>query len=362
MTESAKTPRMGVAGGGVYGSAMLKCFAALQRQGLVELVALAETDEAVLGRQVGAYGLAGYTDYRQMFAHAGLDAVAIATPDHLHGDLVLAAAAAGLHVLVQKPLDTSSARARQMLAACSARGVLLFVDFHKRFDPAHMRLKSDLQAGRLGKIQYGYVCMEDQILVPTQWLRKWAARSSPSWFLGVHFYDLVYWLLQSRPLRVYASGHRGKLQALGLDALDSVNARVEYANGATFSFDLSWILPAAFPSIVNQQLRMVGQEGLVEIDSQDRGMFSACSDTPASLVSNPFGAQEYEHPVWGAQVQGYTYASMQRFVELLAAIKSGRATLAQLAGKYPDGQDALVSTEIGEAVERSIATGTWIAL
>ncbi|WP_010106280.1 Gfo/Idh/MocA family oxidoreductase [Verminephrobacter aporrectodeae] len=361
MTQKSR-PRIAVVGAGVYGSAMLKCFAALHKQGLLDLVALAEIDKEILDRQAKSFAIRGYADYRDMFTHAGLDAVAVATPDHLHGEVVLAAADAGLHVLVQKPLDTRSARAQQMIAACRQRAVMLFIDFHKRFDPAHMRLKSDMQAGRLGKIQYGSVCMEDKIVVPSVWLRQWAARSSPSWFLGVHFYDLVYWLLQSQPRRVYATGHRGKLQSMGVDTLDSVNARVEFANGASFSFDLSWILPTGFPSIVNQQIRMVGEEGVVEVDSQDRGMFSCYADVPESLVINAFGAQEYEHPVWGAQVQGYTFASMIRFVELLRAMQSGVLTLDELKGKYPDGEDALVSTRIGEAVDRSMACGEWISL
>lgn len=355
-------PRIAVIGAGIYGSTMLKCFSAAQKQGMVDLLALAEIDEELLQRHTRNFGIQGYADYKEMLRNVSLDAVAIATPDHLHGQVVLAAADAGLHVLVQKPLDTSSERAQQMIDACRQRGVMLFVDFHKRFDPAHMRLKSDMLAGRLGKIQYGYACMEDKIEVPSVWLHKWAARSSPSWFLGVHFYDLVYWLIQSPPHRVYAIGHRGKLKSMGIDTLDSINARVEFANGAGFSFDVSWILPTGFPSIVNQQLRIVGEEGVVEIDSQDRGMFSSYSDAAESLVINAFGAQEYEHPVWGAQVQGYTFASMIRFIELLGAMKSGLVTLDELKGKYPDGEDALVSTRIGEAVDRSMATGEWIQL
>ncbi|ABM57160.1 oxidoreductase domain protein [Verminephrobacter eiseniae EF01-2] len=361
-TIQTSRPRIAVIGAGIYGSSMLKCFSAAQKQGMVDLIALAEIDEEVLQRHTRSLGIQGYANYKEMLMNVHLDAVAIATPDHLHGDAVLAAADAGLHVLVQKPLDTSSERSQRMIDACRRRAVMLFVDFHKRFDPAHMRLKSDMQAGRLGKIQYGYACMEDRIEVPSVWLRKWAAQSSPSWFLGVHFYDLVYWLIQSQPRRVYAVGHRGKLKSMGMDTLDSINARVEFVNGANFSFDVSWILPAGFPSIVNQQLRIVGEEGVVEIDSQDRGMFSAYSDAVESLVINAFGAQEYEHPVWGAQVQGYTFASMIRFIELLGAMKNGLVTLDELKGKYPDGEDALVSTRIGEAVDRSIATGEWIAL
>lgn len=357
-----KTPRIGVVGGGVYGTAILKCFAAATTQGLVHLVALADLDQSILERHAKTFGVKGYRDYKDMIANAGLDAIAVATPDHLHAEVVLAAAAAGLHIMAQKPLDTDVDRARAMVDACRQRDVMLFVDFHKRFDHAHMRLKNDIEAGKLGKILYGYVCMEDKILVPSQWLHKWAHKSSPSWFIGVHFYDLVMWLLSSAPKKVYATGHKGKLRSMGIDTYDSVSSRVEFANGATVSFDISWILPNSFPSIVNQQIRLVGDEGMSEVDSQERGMLSVYSDTPESLVINAFGAQEYDHPLWGRQVQGYTFTSMVRFLELLRALKNQDATLKGLKGKYPDGDEAIVSTIIGDAIDRSMASGAIITL
>lgn len=362
MNRKNRKIRIGAVGGGIYGTATLRCFAAAQRRGSSELVCLADIDENILAIHEKQFGLKGYLDYREMFAKADLDAVSIATPDDLHSEVVVAAANAGLHVLVQKPLDTSTIRARRMIDACRENGVMLYVDFHKRIDPAHMRLKQDIAMGKLGKIQYGYVCMEDKIVVPSGWLRKWAARSSPSWFLGVHFYDLVCWLTAARPLSVYASGYKGKLQSMGIDSFDSISARVQFDNGATVTFDTSWILPDSFPSIVNQQLRFVGDEGIVEIDSQDRGMFCAYSDMPDSQIGNPFGAVEYQHPVWGQQVQGYTFLSMIRFLELIQAIQSGEASLQSLDGAYPDGQQALIATQIGEAIDKSVTTSRIVKL
>ena len=100
----------------------------------------------------------------------------------------------------------------------------------------------------------------------------------------------------------------------------------------------------------------------MEVDSQDRGMFSASSGDDESRVINPFGAQEYDHPVWGKQMQGYTFDSMRYFVELLTLMKNGTRSLGSLAGKYPDGESAMVSTRIGAAVDRSLAQGKVIEL
>lgn len=348
--------RIGVIGGGVYGAQMLKCFAGQQARGRIELAALADLSPEVLSRHRAAFGVEGYDDYITMMDKGGLDAVAVATPDHLHAEVISAAAERGLHVLSQKPLDVDPASAAELVALCKAAKVLLYVDFHKRFDPAHIRLRNDIAAGAFGRLQYGSAHMEDRIVVPTVWLKNWAARSSPSWFLGVHFYDLTHWLTGLRPVRVLASGHKGKLESLGLaGAWDSIQARVEYENGFTMNYDLSWILPESFPSIVNQGIRLVGEDGVAEVDSQDRGYFAAYARDAASLVANPYGALEYEHPMMGVRTDGYTFDSMTYFIDVLEALRNG-AGLDQLAGSYPDGGSALVSTQIGAAVDRSIAS------
>jgi len=349
--------RIGVVGGGVYGLQMLKCFAAEAKKGRIEVAGLADLSQEILDMRQSTFGMDVYTDYARMLDEAGLDAVAVATPDHLHAEIILAAAQRGLHVLSQKPLDVDVQRAIDIIEYCERAGILLYVDFHKRFDPAHVRLRQDIFSGRLGWLQYGSVHMEDRIIVPTEWLRDWAAKSSPSWFLGVHFYDLVYFLTGLVPVRVLASAHKGKLERLGLaDAFDSIQARVEYEGGFTVNYDLSWILPNSFPSIVNQGIRLLGEEGVAEIDSQDRGYVTASSRDVTGEVVNPFSALEYQHPVLGAVTEGYTFRSMTYFIDLLVALEEG-TSLDGLRGAYPDGNVALISTRIGCAVDRSIASG-----
>ncbi len=349
--------RIGIVGGGVYGTQMLKCFMAQKAMGRLDYVALADLSESVLDNHKRRYGVEGYQNYNDMLDQAGLDAVAVATPDHTHAPVIKVAADRGIHVLSQKPLDVDVPRAKKLVEHCKDAGIILYVDFHKRFDPAHIRLRNDIAAGRLGKLQYGSVHMEDKIIVPTNWLSKWAADSSPSWFLGVHFYDLVYWLTGLEPRRVLATGYKGKLESIGLEgAWDSIQAKVEYENGFSVNYDLSWILPESFPSIVNQGIRLVGQEGMAEVDSQDRGYFSAFSTEKASSVVNPYGALEYDHPVFGAVADGYTFESMVYFLDILSALDHGKS-LAELQGLYPDGDSAVISTRIGVAIDRSIASG-----
>lgn len=354
-------PRVGVIGGGIYGTKILKAFSFAAKIGDIELVALADLKEEVVRQQAAAFGIKGYVDYKEMLRKEQLDAVAIVTPDFLHREITLEAAKHGVHVLVQKPLDTSSEGGLDMIRAAREQGIMLFVDFHKRFDPAHMQLKSDIKAGKLGSIQYGYAYMEDKIVVPSVWFKNWAQHSSPAWFLGIHFYDLIYWLLESKPERVYATGLKHKLVGMGIDTYDSIQAKFEFANGAQFSMDASWVLPNSFPSIVNQGIRVIGSDGMTEVDSQDRGVLSAFEDEAASIVSNPYAALEVEQPFYGVAPQGYTFESMLYFTKLIGLLKNGM-TLEQLEGAYPNGEEALVSTQMCEAVHESLKTGQIIKL
>ena len=61
--------------------------------------------------------------------------------------------------------------------------------------------------------------------------KTWAKNSSPAWFIGIHFYDLIYWLLEEKPVRVYASGLKKKLVSMGIDSYDSLQSKFEFANG-----------------------------------------------------------------------------------------------------------------------------------
>jgi len=238
---------------------------------------------------------------------------------------------------------------------------MLYVDFHKRFDHGHVQLKQDIKSGKIGKVQYGYVWMEDKIVVPSVWFKRWAQHSSPAWFIGIHFYDLIYWLLESEPKRVYATAIKDKLLSMGIDTYDSIQAKIEFENGATFSVDTSWILPESFTAIVNQGIRVVGSKGVSEVDSEYRGILRAFEDEKGTMTSNPYGNLEQEYPFYGLVPQGYTYESMYYFLDLLLMLKQGYK-LEDLQGSYPSGDEALVSTKMCEAIHESAKLGRPIDL
>lgn len=345
-------PRIGIIGGGIYGTKMLSVYSAAHKKGEIELVCLADIKEKILKEQEKKFSVKGYLDYKEMIRKENLDGVAVVTPDYLHREIALEVANQGIHMLVQKPLDLSVKGALEMVETAKENNVMLYVDFHKRFDPVHIQLKKDIEEGKIGKVQYGYIWAENRIVLPTVWFKEWAMNSSPAWFLGIHWFDLIFWLLKQKPIKIYATSNKDKLVKLGIDTIDSIQVKIEFENGANFSVDCSWILPNSFSERVNQGIRIVGSDGIWEIDSQNRGALYCNEEEQQTIVPNFYSMTKREDPINGTIFSGYVVESMQFFIKLITMLKRGVA-LNDLQGYYPSGEEAVVSTQIAEAAHRS---------
>ena len=99
--------------------------------------------------------IACYTDHRELLQQEQLDILTVATSDHLHADIVVNAAEAGVKgIFCEKPLATNLADADCMIAACEHNGTLLSVDHVRRFEPIWLHAKSLIDQGVIGPVQY----------------------------------------------------------------------------------------------------------------------------------------------------------------------------------------------------------------
>jgi len=353
--------KVGVVGAGKFGTNHLNAFRQMSYTGVADLAAVAEANPARAEEVRKEYGCPVFASHLEMIEKADIDCVSVATPDHLHKQIAVDAAKAGKHILVEKPLDTTVEGCDAVIQAAKDSGVLLQVDFHKRYDPDHRALEARVSAGELGEILYGSVYMEDRLDVPVDWFPHWAPSSSPAWFLGVHFFDLVRWAIKSEAKTVFATGSRKFLKKeYGVDTWDSISAKVDFENGAAFNFDVSWVLPRGFEAIVNQEIRVVGTKGVFEIDSQDRGARSCVVDEGMRTYNNNFLREQKDK--YGRTVyRGYGAESIEDFAYNVALLKDGR-TLDDLAGTYPSGEDGREVTRIAVAVHESVSTGQVITL
>jgi len=347
-----KIPGLGVIGGGIWAQHHMNAARDLEQEGKARLVGMASKTGETRDRVTAQYQIFGTTDFRELIRREDVHAVSIVTPDHLHREMAIAAMNAGKHVIVEKPMDLSVEGCEEMIRAARENRVLLFVDFHKRYDPVHQKARQLILLGKLGRIQYGYAYMEDKIVVPRDWFPKWAEKSTPFWFIGVHQVDLLRWSLNSEVARVSARGFRGKLDSLGIPTYDSIHAQLEFESGAVFTVDISWILPDDFEALVNQGMRIVGSEGILELDTQDRG-FQGSLKGERFQTFNLNAANAIETRRGSIRHSGYFIEPVKDFLGMVGRLADG-ADLDEVAKDYPSGEDGLEATRVSLAVHQSV--------
>ncbi len=123
------------------------------RLGVVAAVCSSRPDEAAeASRDWGQPAV--YSCYDDLLAYPGADALFLVSPNHLHKDQVLRAAAAGKHVLCEKPLGNTPADCEEMVEACAKAGVRLGVGFHLRHNIVHEHARAIVASGQLGGIKF----------------------------------------------------------------------------------------------------------------------------------------------------------------------------------------------------------------
>lgn len=209
---------------------------------------------------------ARYVDYREMLGHAEVDAVCIATPDFAHYEPVKAALEAGKHILCEKPFTTDLREADELLAISRSRPrQKLQVAFNHRWLSSYFHGFVSISKGEIGSPLAGYARKNDTIYVPTEMI-KWAARTTPTHFLGAHDIDLMRWYMACEPIEVRAYGAKGVLGARGIDTYDIIQAQIRFESGSFATVESGWIYPNTFPTIVDSFVEVVGSRGHLHFD------------------------------------------------------------------------------------------------
>jgi predicted dehydrogenase len=329
----------GVIGVGTWGELHAKVYATTPG---ARLAAICDAD-GERARRVGAECGAARVceDYHELLADPDVQAVSIVLPDYLHREATVAAAEAGKHVLVEKPLATTEEDALAVLRAAQSAGVTLCVDFHNRFSPLFHGLKQALDAGELGAPQMVYYRLSDTRFVPTQMLR-WAARSSVAWFLASHCLDTLLWLLNARKggdtvERLFCVARSRVLgEECGVDTPDFYQTTLEWRSGLVAQVENCWILPESGPSLFDLKCEFIGSRGSYFIDGSHHGAMQKQTERaayPDALVA----------PVIHGQPSGFGAESIRHFAR---CVREGRKPLM-------DGLDGLAVTRLILKMEES---------
>jgi predicted dehydrogenase len=224
-----------------------------------QLVAGADVNPAVFPEWKEKYGIAKLsTNPADMLADPQIDIVDICSPNMYHTEQVVAALAAGKHVMCEKPLAPTPDGIRQMIAARDRSGKLLMTAQHFRFRGPSQAVKAEIAIGALGEIYHARSWMLRRSLIPVRptFILKEHSGGGPCIDIGVHILDLTLWLM-GHPKPVAVSGvaraalahHPGAFSTWGrapvppeMDVEDFAAAFVRFENNATLILEVSWLL------------------------------------------------------------------------------------------------------------------------
>ena len=222
-----------------------------------------------------------------MLAHPAVDVVCICTPSGQHPAQTMAAAQAGKHVLVEKPMALSVSDADAMIAACHRAGVNLGVVLQRRAEPLFQRVHEAIQAGDLGHLTLGVVTMPyyrpQAYYDQADWRGTWALDGGGVLMnQGIHLVDLLVWTMGD-PVTVQAYAdmlHRH------IEVEDTLAANLRFASGAVATITATTTATPGFP----HRLEIYGTQGGVQIEGEAVGRWELAEPTKATVKPPEIGA------------------------------------------------------------------------
>lgn len=289
------------------------------------------------------YEIEAMETYAQVLSRKDIDAVLIATPQTLHLEQVTAAARAGKHVLVEKPMALNRMECAAMVESCRTAGVKLSVIQTWRFRGTVARGKQLINEGRVGEVRM----IQLRTMFPSMVLagKAWIEQSASGGMIldqGSHNFDFLRFYAGSEPSHVF-----GRIQDFGKASYPhpSAMAQVEFRNGVMGQTWMTFELPK--PGIPNHAFRalVVGSTGMLDIDGYGQ-LNVALDGKPWELFWEQPAIDFQNKPLGPARLEAF-YTQVQDFVDSIREDRSPAVT----------GEDGLAAIELIDAVRRSSDTG-----
>jgi predicted dehydrogenase len=332
--------RFGILGCGAISSTHARALALIPRAELTAVADAAGERAAALAGQTGATAM----EPEKLLAHPDVDAVCICTPSAFHADVACAAAEAGKHVVVEKPIDVTLAAADRIIEACRRNGVGLAVMSQHRFDHGIVRLKQAIDAGRLGRLAIGDAVVKwhrPQSYYDNDWKATWAVGGGGALInQGIHFVDLLLYLIG--PVRTVTG--RCATVAHDIEVEDVAHGFLRFGNGAVGTV---YVTTAAYPG-ERERLEVSGERGSVVVVG-DRVLRWAVDGEPGDV-------DEPEGPITSDELaQLMAEGHRRQLAEAVDAFRCGRDPLV-------GGAQGRAALEVVDAIYRSARTGEDVQL
>jgi predicted dehydrogenase len=335
--------KVGLVGLGFMGGTHAQCHAAIPN---AQLAAVCDVEEDRCTKFAETYDATPYASLEEMLK-SDIDAVDICLPTYLHKEAVVKAAAAGKHILCEKPMAMTGAECDEMIAAVKKAGVQFMVGHVIRFWPEYTVIKKMLDSGKLGKVLWSSAT---RVSPPPTWSwREWLfdPKLSGGAVLDLHIHDLDFlaWVF-GKPKAISASGVKTKT-----GALDSVfTTMTGHENGIVTCSEGCLAMAAGFPFTMGLKVNCEG--GSIELNTRL---------SPNLLVAYPDGKVEYpEVPAvevpstGGAGTSGNISSLGGYFVEVnyfVNCLDKGEAPSVVTA------EEAKLAVELCLAATKSVETG-----
>jgi predicted dehydrogenase len=254
--------KVGVVGVGYFGERHARAYS---ENPLAELVSIADTNQARAKEVADRYGAASwYGSVYDLLKGEDVDAVSIATPEQQHMEPAVAAAEAGKHVLVEKPLAHNIDDANAIVDAAKRYGVKLMVGYLLRFDPRYAEGKRRIDSGAIGEAASLWAMRASR----AGW--RTSSWSHPIFYNAIHDLDLINWYVGDDVYRVYAESLSKLLRDKAVP--DSIFALMKFKGGAIASLEVNWCRPASWQYQVESHLHVSGTKGVLYVDIYDQGL------------------------------------------------------------------------------------------
>ena len=226
----------------------------------IKVAALCDSDEEKLKTAATRYGVAKiYTDYEELCQSNSVDAVSICVPNYLHAPVAVCALENGKHILCEKPLSISSKEGKRILKASDEHPDLkAMIAMKFRFNKDSIYVKNMVENGDLGEVYYGFSTYLRQLggipKMGTWFTKKQQSGGGPLIDNGVHFLDLIWWLMGCpEPVEAFgttyakfgpygkgAKGWTGEPSPDVFDVEDLALGTIRFKDGSSVMLDNAW--------------------------------------------------------------------------------------------------------------------------
>ena len=319
------------------------------------LVAVADVVEENARKLAQQYGAQPYAYYERMLERDDVDAVSLCVPSGLRVEIAEECAAAGKHILAEKPLEVTTKRIDHLIHTASKAGVKLGCIFQSRFADGSIRIRKALDQGRFGKLVLGDAYIK--------WYRSQQYYDSGAWRgtrkldgggvlmnQGIHQIDLLLWFMGPvKWVRAYTRlvGHEG------LEVEDLACATLEFDNGAMGCIEGSTAIWHGHPA----RVEVHGTQGTVVLEDNELTFWHFAKETRADNRMRERLGQESAlgsgagDPLANLKTEGHR-RNIRDFVK---AIQEGRTPAI-------DGKEGRRAVELIEAIYRSASSGKVVRL